>query len=302
MQIHKLVSCFIVFLLGTTLFGAELQVTDSTSQYLLELKGREDRASLGLFDNQLLVYKVTRAKKSEKDLLHYTSLVQTYGNKNGEVKFDEHRGMYFFYEVSSQPLFFSDEKALGVIKKDAEKKIKLLLGDDSKNFVFANTETDWTQTIDNPTPRILTHTFRFIRKIAGRYIADNTAYVKIGYTGNNQMAILEIVNPKLEPMPLKKMIKLSTTDSRLKQYAMQKNTVTSVKGNVKVNKIIAQKGTDTYYNIMLGDESYLTPHVSFWSTFELADGKSFDSYINFSLDEETTPNLVDDVEQLSDIR
>jgi hypothetical protein len=257
-----------------------------------------------------MIYRVTKAAFSRDRLAALAAAVNlsaggaaaTQGNvtfisdRSGaaRVGYDAARGSYFFHNNSMEqkPLSKTDPALLESLKTKAQKLLVSVLPDLAQNFVFANTETDSVASRAGDSPVLLRQTLRYTRNIDARHIVDNTAYFKATFAGNQDLCRFELVNPQLDALPLQTMVRPSATGDRLKAWTQEKTTALSSTGEaVGVRAVLATKALNTYRSMSEGADTYLVPHVSFWSTLKLENGISYDRFIDFCMDAKRTPNL-----------
>lgn len=290
----RIIFCAIMVLIANVmLIGADLVMTENANGFIngMTLKTYERSADIAATSIQEpdeaiqlpLSYEVVKMQKSDKTIKTLSKVVEKYGNRVASVGFDAKNGIYFYKENNVLPLANTGDEA--TLKARASQVLSELLGKEASRFIFANTEEDTFVTKDNDIPVLETKYFRFVRKINGRFVADNTAYVKIAFSGAQKLTGFEISNPELKPFKLDKLVKLDATYSRLKTYANNKESVRASDGReVGVTIITAEKGANTYYSETRGSRTFIIPFVSFWSTFSLDNGDSFGRFINLSLD------------------
>ena len=208
--------------------------------------------------------------------------------------YDGQRGHYFYYNNLSQslPLSKTDSASLETLKGKAQKLLSDVFGSQASNFEFANTETDWIKTKDNKMPTISKQTFRFTRKLNGRHVVDNTAYLKATYAGAQELCAFEFADPQLEPFALDLMVLPSATSDRLIGWANDKKTAISPTGEeIAVKTVTVNRPIECYMSQKEGTATFLVPYISFLSKIDLENGKSYDKYIDLCLDAKKTPNL-----------
>jgi hypothetical protein len=218
--------------------------------------------------------------------------------KNGpgtaRAGYDAGKGSYFFFNYASEqnPLSKTDPASLEALKSKAQTVLKRALADQATDFEFANTESDWAMIKAGQEPVLVRQTLRYTKRVNGRHVLDNTAYFSATYSGNQELCRFEFVNPRLEPVPLDLMVKPSATMERLRTWASEKQNVESPKGEtVGVRTITATKAMETYRASVEGGDTFLVPHVSFWSRFQLENGTSYERFIDLCQDATRTTNL-----------
>lgn len=244
-------------------------------------------------DYRNIGYEVIKQRRDEKVLSRLNNCVVDGRDEVNEVRYDDRDGRYFFHR-SFHAMRYSKESEATVLRTRAGEDLERLLGRDADYFVMANTETDWEQTRENPEPRILAMTFRFTRKINGRHIIDNTAYVRITYSGDDQLCGFEIVNPRLRPVRIPLMVKQNVIRERLNRFARNKTTArNSVDGEVTIERITAENGIQSYRAKKKGDKILLSPYISFFCRYDMETGATFQKFEHFSLDATRCENLDD---------
>ena len=297
---------FRVLIIITLLFGALISAPlfiESEAQQLLSRLNQEKATAVKSASSQQLVntdqlsdasigYKVVKRQRNESELARLQSVV---GNANSTQQFfgyDEREGRYYFHTPHQTALPDTSPRYLKYLQNRSRNYLKRLVGADADNFVFANTETRWGITPSSGEKSMIGITFRYTLKINGRHIVDNTAYIRITYTGEEKLAAFEIVNPTLEPVSIPMMVKRSATVKRLQKRAEEKNTVRSSLGEeIVVEKITATKAIQSYLARKKGETVLLAPYISFYCRYNLRSGDSFERFDHFSLDATRCPNL-----------
>ncbi len=305
MNYKKILSMITIFVIPISLFSANLGKSIETDGYLVKLSKKAITSSVDLNATGILEKEEVTGAPIAFEVLHNgkdDSEIERISNVVGngfDVRYSKKKYKYFSFNIDLQmkPLEKTDEASLEILKKKAIETMKILVGKDADRFVFANTETEWVAlTPGSDDPTLLSMTYRFTRKVNGRHIIDNTSYVRVCFSGNDELSGFEIINPDLKPVKLDMLVKLSATEERLEKFAEDKKTARKWDGkNVIVNTINAEKGVNTYIKKEFGEKTILIPHVSFYSKFDLENGDSFNNWIHLSLDASTTPNLDDDM-------
>jgi hypothetical protein len=305
-----LISTIIVSFIISTASSAKLEKTDKVSKFMDKIKSKQVTHTVDIDNPSLqeteesegrpIVYEVKKSSRDNKKIAKFSKLV----NKPDNMGFNEKKGMYYYtdFDVQEEPLSATDDN---VLIAEAKKVIKDLLGKDANRFVFANNEINYFSTKDDRTPKVLSKTLRFTRKLNGRHILDNTSYVSISFAGNMKLLSFEIVDPDIKPLKaVKRMVKLSATEKRLEKYASNKTTAVKngPKGLVKVsvNTIKSTIGIPSYLCKDVGDKTLLIPNISFYSEYQLENDEAFDNWTHFCIDADYVSNLDDDM--IEDLR
>lgn len=270
-------------------------VSNASANYLEEksVSAFTDEVRPLLKEYKNIGYEVINQQKDEKVLSRLYNLVVDGCDDVNSVKYDERDGRYFF-QRSFHAMRYKEESETTELRTLAKKDIVRLLGQEADHFIMANTETDWQQTRENPEPRMLAMTYRFTRKINGRHIIDNTAYVRITYSGDDQLCGFDIVNPLLRPVRIPLMVKQNVIGERLSRFAEKKTTArNSVDGDVTIERITAEKGIQSYRAKKKGDKTLLSPYISFFCRYDMENGDAFRIFEHFSLDATRCENLDD---------
>lgn len=250
------------------------------------------------FATRPVIFEIINSPYDEKIVAHLSTLVE----KPIKIGFNSKRGMYHYnnVDVKRVPLKVIDEKSLQALQLTAAKTVANLLGKDAARFEFANTETIFILNKGDTNSRLSGRSYRFTRKINGRHILDNSSYVRISFSGNDEISSFEIVNPDLVPIEaVKRMVKLSATEARFEEYVRGKRTAlkNGTEGEVEINvtTIKAENGFDTYLTQNIGGKMLLIPNVSFYSEYQLENGESFENWAHFCLDADKTQNIEPDM-------
>jgi hypothetical protein len=299
-QMKKIIFVLIITVFCLNAFAADLTIEQEArvfidNQFTQTVNKAVDLSNPGLMDkestlNALIGYEVVKQDLSQAALWRYSAIIIKYGIEEKQVKYSPGNGSYYYNVTAPDILTVTSERAL---RMKADKILGELMRNESGNFVCANTEETYIEERDKA-PKLNTLDFVYISKKNGRFIADNTAYVRITFAGNAEVCDLEIVNPELTPVKINNLVKLSATGARLEEYAVNKSTVQSTDGRtIGVDLITAKYARPTYYAVEVGDSVRLSPYYSFWSTYDLEDGASFDAFIHFALDAAQVQNLED---------
>lgn len=286
-------------------YGAKLELSENV-QKILEKKIQYNRTESTDFSDTAVigkeeikgrpvVYEVIKAKKDEKVMQHYCRNVPLPQN----VLFNAAKGAYCYNNIDLQkvPLKSGSIQVQSILKKNAHVIMEQLLGkDQAARFVFANEETDYVKFNDNEDAIILEKTYRFTRKLNGRHILDNTSYVKLSFSANNNLSAFEIVNPEIIPLRnVKRLIKSEASKIRLTKFAARKETAIrngpERSEKIGVTVIKTEKAFDTYLSKMSGEKKLLLPTISFYSDFQLENGENFQNWTHFCLDADYVPDI-----------
>ncbi|MBN1996087.1 hypothetical protein JW935_00960 [candidate division KSB1 bacterium] len=292
---------FCLFILSANLFAASLEVTKDSQLFIDSTTKKNDTKQIDLTDSKLkksdrihgqqIAYEVIKREKDEKILKKIKSL---FSEKEANIGYGQKKGMYFYENTKKKKVALKNSSSdhLTTLKDKAFKTMKDLMDQDADNYVFANVENHWIKTSDDEKEFMSGITFRFTRKINGRHILDNTAYTRITFYGNDEVADFEIVNPILKPIKLKRFVKSGHSLSRLETYAKNKKTFIKNKSKkINVSTIKALYGIDSYYSQKLGDQKVLLPYESFFSELFLENGDKHQNWINLCLDAENSESL-----------
>lgn len=250
-------------------------------------------------EGTLIVFEVIKAKKNDSLLQCLSRSVPLPGN----VVFNPAKGAYCYnnIDLQKQPLKATGVLDLSSLKIKASSLLEQLLGKEQANcFVSANEETDYVKERNVLGERILRKTYRFTRKINGRHILDNTSFVRLSFSADQELCGFEIVNPDVKPLRnVERLVKTGAIGSRLAEYAASKKTAVKngLEGTEKVGVTLirAEKGFDTYLSKMAGGKTLLLPTVSFYSDYQLENGDHFENWSHFGLDADFVPNIGKDL-------
>lgn len=310
----------VLFAFTMNAFPAHLETNESVEGFLQSFSQASatqaaDLTAPGIFGAERatarpVIYGLEKAPYSENRLLELAAVAGLSGSsgvrsegesslledsgKNARVGYDAQRGIYFYYSktIEQEPLSKTDEASLEALKQKAQVVLEKVFGDNAANFVFANIETDWIKLKDSTSPTIAKQTYRFTRKLNGRHVVDNAAFFRATFAGAQELCVLEFADPVLEPMQVEVMVRPEATAERLGGWVQAKETATSPTGEkIQVEVVSARKPLETYLSISEGGRILLVPHVSFWSSFELANGDSYSRYVHLCMDAKRTANL-----------
>jgi hypothetical protein len=255
--------------------------------YLLDTSHVSDRP---------LIFEIIKKPKSETELSRLADAVVIGDSLKKYLGYDEKRGVYYYNAHHQEAMPAQTQESFESLKQKAISIAQKLLGAGAHRFVFVNTETTWQNRKGDPADSIILQTFRFTRKINGCYIIDNSAFVRVLFTGNGVFCGFEICNPELKPVALKRMVKLSATGDRLKQFASGKNSVQSTIGEqVTVKSITAEKPIQSYFDKKIGEKKYLLPYVSVLCQYYLENGATYKKFENFCVDASNVSNISADM-------
>jgi hypothetical protein len=246
--------------------------------------------------NGLVKYKVRKMEHSDAVL---DGIARALGRqKDEQFGYYPAKGAYYFHDNGKihAPLKATSPSDLEALKRKSALVLTSLLGKTAKEFVFANTESDWTKTEEDTSTHLVRQTYRYVRKLDGRVIADNTAFARISFAADADLVGFEFANPTFEAMPVIRWAKPSALPVRLEKFAEAKKTAVKGSGGleVKVDRIRAEKVTQTYYATEDGENRILVPYTSIHSRFQLANGDSFEKPIHFSEDADYADDLTGD--------
>jgi hypothetical protein len=292
---HVAIACM---LFSISSFAANLELSDNAKKFIINTKRSIYKVTTAhgnspdIFSPKnnagpFLAYEIIKMKRDDKTIS--TLSVQT----GCMVKYHEKFGRYLGYnhDVVKIPLINSSETNLLELKMSATKELSNLIADDADNFVFSNTETDSALSESDPRPRLVSISYRFTRQLNGRHVVDNTAFVRISFSGNNQISEFEIANPAFKPVFLRSVVKESFSDDRLVNYSENMGKVINNGGEYTVVAVKAEKGYFTYLAANKDDKQYLLPHISFYTDQILENNESFHTWVHFCLDASMTPGL-----------
>jgi len=297
-----------ILFVSTMAIAAELERTENTNAYIGRCKSMAVERVVDIRQKALLEPAQTSLRPvtfevvaAPFDNAYITRLSRMVDNVN-KIGFDAARGMYHYENVDAQRerLVDTDDLALTKLRTKADQLVGELLGAEAPRFVFANTETDYVLEKGQSVPAVSRKTYRYTREVNGRHIVDNTAFIRVSFSGKSVLSGFEIVNPVLKPVgAVNRLVKLSAADSRLADYALNKRTARRNKDEgdelVDVVRIKATYGTDTYLSRSIGGRKLILPNQSFYAEFMLDNGESINDWIHLCVDADQTPNLSDDM-------
>ncbi len=287
------------------IIAAELQISAKAQEYIaLSITNSVAKSSnlsspaltgIEKIDGRPVVFEVVRATRNDSLMRYLSRNVRLPGN----VVFNSLKGAYTYSNAALQnvPLKSTNVLALDNLKIKAKRTLEQLIGTVQVNhFVFANEETDYVKISDTTEEKILRKTYRFTRKLNGRHILDNTSFVRISFSADQELCGFEIVNPEIKPVRnVERLIKTDATFSRLEAYAVEKSTVNKngPEGleKIGITLITAENGLDTYISKKTGDKTLLIPGTSFYSDYKLENGEHFKNWSHFCLDADYVPNI-----------
>lgn len=291
---------------ASTSHAAKLQISGNAQEYIaLSMKKVANSSASNLSssaitgtekcDGRLIVFEVIKANKNDSMMHQLYSKVRLPGN----VIFNSLKGAYSYNDVALQnvALKTSTVQDLSNLKLKASRTLEQLIGTvQASQFVSANEETDFVKESDAAEERILRKTYRFTRKLNGRHILDNTSFVRLSFSANQELCGFEIKNPEIKPVKyVERPIKTEATLNRLEKYAAEKISAEK-NGSQGVEKvgitlINAESGFDTYISKKTGDKTLIIPGVSFYSDFQLENGEHFKNWSHFCLDADYVPDI-----------
>lgn len=294
----------ITILLSIRVNSSELVLNESVKTFLsktstMSINGETNVADAELLDTALVssrpvLYEVIIPARTGKEIVQLSTAAGVPDSLRRFAGYDQNKGIFYYNSPHLKVMKNESASANAKMKLKAVQKLQQLLGKESSHFVFANIESDWIKTKSDPVERLLSQTYRFTRKVNGYHIIDNTSYVKITFTGDEELAGFEICNPELKPVPLKRMVRFSSTATRLQQFASNKNTVNGTfNEEIKISQIIAEKAIQSYLSENRGQQKLLVPHISVFCKYHLADNGQFDKFENFVLDASVAANVPD---------
>ncbi len=306
MNNSKWLPILLTILLNVWVNSSELVLNEQVKTFLsktstLSIYGKSNVTDAELLDTaqvstRPVLYEVIIPPRTGKEIIQLSNLAGVPDSLRRFTGYDQRKGIYYYNSPHLKVMKNESASADAKMKLKAVQKLQQLLGKESSNFVFANTESDWIKTKSDPVERLLSQTYRFTRKVNGYHIIDNTSYVKITFTGDEELAGFEICNPELKPVPLKRMVKFSSTARRLQQFANDKNTVIgSFNEEINISQIKAEKAIQSYLSENRGQTKLLIPHISVYCKYHLANNVQLDRFENFVLDASVASNVPDDM-------
>ncbi len=301
---------YILFLtaVSATINAAQLTLSSKTERFLTSLSSRSIDKKDEVIDSRCIdtallvsrppVYEISFREVSAEDISQLAVKAGIPDSLRKFAGYDKARGIIYYNSPHTKYLSDESEKALDGLKEKALSIIDKLLGKESRLFVFANTETDWAMEKSGDEPKRIMQTYRFTRKVNGSHIIDNTAYIRITFTGNGELCGFEIRNPVLKPMRCERMVKLSSTKERLEQLAKTKNSVHSpLNEEIKISSIIAENAIYSY--VVSPGTNRLIPAISVWCKYNLENGEFFEKFETFILDASQVSNIDDEMLETS---
>lgn len=306
MNNNKWLSILVTILLSVWVHSSELVLNESVKSFLsktstLSVYGKANVADTELLDTaqvsiRPVLYEVIIPPRNGKEIIQLSAAAGIPDSLRRFTGYDQNKGIFYFSSPHLKVMKNRTATANAKMELKAVQKMQQLLGKESSNFIFANTESDWMKTRSDPIEHLIAQTFRFTRKVNGYHIIDNTSYVKITFTGNEELAGFEICNPELKPVPLKRMVRFSSTAPRLQQFATNKNTAkSSFNEEVKISQIKAEKAIQSYLSENRGQRKLLVPHISVFCKYHLVNNDQFDSFEHFVLDASVAANVPDNM-------
>lgn len=302
----KWLSMLITVILSVWVHSSDLVLNESVKTFLsktstLSVPGRSTAKESDLLDTaqvsiRPVLYEVIIPPRTEKEVVQLSDAAGIPDSLRRFAGYDQKKGIFYYNAPHLKIMKNETASANAKLKLKAIQKMQQLLGKESSRFVFANIESDWIQSKDDPVPRLLAQTYRFTRKVNGYHIIDNTSYVKITFTGDEELCKFEICNPELRPVPLERMVKFSSTANRLQQFAVNKNTVTGpFNEQIGISQIKAEKAIYSYLSENRGERRLLVPHVSVFCKYHLKNNDQIDKFENFVLDASVAANVPDNM-------
>ncbi len=303
---NKYFSALILTLLTGSVYSADLILNDKVKAFLSGSSApsasvNQAFSNTELFDTAQVnsrpaLYEVIIPSRSGKEIDQLSKSAGIADSLRRFTGYDHKKGRFYYNSPHLSLLKTDSVYGNDKLKQKAQQKMQQLLGKESSRFVFANTESDWIKTESDPVERLITQTYRFTRKINGYHIIDNTSYVRVTFTGNEELCGFEICNPELKPIPLSRMVKFSATESRLKQFASNKKTVKNMYNEeIKVSRIKADNAVHSYLSETRGGKKLLVPHVSVFCDYHLENKARFNKFEHFVLDASVAEDISDDM-------
>jgi hypothetical protein len=286
-------------------FAAKLEISQKAQEHIVQIMRVNvnkpadllNPAIIGIeeIEGRPVVFEVVKAKMDDKLMQHFFKNVSL----PEKVVFNTIKGAYCYNNIALQQIALKSVSIqdLSNLKTKASVVMEQLLGNEqAARFVFANEETDYVKESDTSDERILRKTYRFTRKINGRHILDNTSFVRLSFSADQELSAFEIVNPDIKPLRnVERLVKMGATEMRLKEYAANKKT--AVRNGPKsletigVTFIKVEDGFDTYLSKKAGEKTHLLPNISFYSDYQLENGEHFENWSHFCLDADYVPNI-----------
>jgi hypothetical protein len=288
-----------IFVFVVSSFPASLEVNEITNNFIDKIESNKNvfntnlnlpaNIDSGEAEGCPVLYEVINSGKRDEELL---GRLRNHVANPDNLNYNLQDGMTCYEDIELQrsPLVLSDSQDLERLEKKAKETVETLLGTELySHFIFANEETDYLLEKEKATPCILRKSYRFTKKLNGCHIIDNTAYIKVSFSGNQQLCRFEMANPEIKHLkPVERQVKFSITKKRLVNYVNKKNTEikNGVNGieTVSIKSINVKKGIKTYISKICGDKLLLIPYISFYAEHKTESGESFKRWIHFCLD------------------
>jgi hypothetical protein len=295
----------IIVVSGISSFAAKLEILEKAQEHIEQVIRKNVNKPADLSNSAIIdkdetdgrpvVFEVIKAKKDDKLIQNFSRKVSLPEN----VVFNSIKGAYCYNNVIFQQIALKSvtTEDLSMLKKKADAVLEQLLGKElATRFVFANEETDYVKESDTSDERILRKTYRFTRKINGRHILDNTSFVRLSFSSDQELSAFEIVNPEIKPVrSVERLVKMGATEKRLEEYAANKQTaIRNGPKNIEtiaVTSIKTENGFDTYLSKKTAEKTLLLPYISFYSDYQLENGEHFENWSHFCLDADYVPNI-----------
>lgn len=302
MNYYKWFPIVIIILLSICVYSSDLVLNESVKAFLAKNSSVSISSRANVIDAALLdtaqvsprpvLYEVIIPTRTGREIIQMSDAVGIPDSLRRFTGYDQVRGIFYYNSPHLKVMKYETATANAKMKLKAVQKLQQLLGNECNRFVLANTESDWIKTKSDPIERLVAQTYRFTRKINGYHIIDNTSYVKITFTGDDELCGFEICNPELKPVPLERMVKISSTVTRLQQFAINKNTATGpFNEEVKISQIKAEKAIHSYLSENRGQKKILVPHISVYCNYQLVNNEQFEKFENFVLDASAATNV-----------
>jgi hypothetical protein len=281
-----------------------------------DMKIQANASTIFSVDNPIrpAVYKISQREFSKSDALakldYLKSLGFSYSKKQDTGKTaiykNESSGQYLSYSPYNSEYFYYDPKMGRFTEKDradtnqirsmADKYLKGLLGEDSKNFRLQDKRLRYMAGRGDTMPKLCNVTFRYVRVLDGRLITGRTNHIMIRLGQDCQLSQFQINDNNFE--------KVRDLDMKIKNSAMPKYLADHVSSKeyssapyngiehpIKNTSII--KGREAYYEQKIGESDYLEPCISFSSTDTLLDGSAIDREFRLTVDAAKIPNITE---------
>jgi len=210
----------------------------------------------------------------------------------GVALFRPAKGMYRYYNIEREktPLNHWGDGTLDTLRGQAAALIRALLGDRASTFAYANHETQWLEMKKAQVPHVSGVTLRYTRQVNGRHIVDNTAYIVVGFAGNNEVYLFEAVDPALTPVPVPRLVMTSATRTRMERNgarmsSFRKTVLPDGKVDiVRVVKVRVAGGCESYVKRTMAGEDFLVPAHSLACVLDLDNGTTGRKRVHLVLD------------------